>query len=184
MLRRAAAALQAASRAGAPEALARAGGLRCAPLPGDGAWALRQGSLMPVSPGGAWPASGRLWLRSEAGSSSSAARDGLAPLRQAFATESSASTSAGAAGAQWSAAQAQQAAAASSAAQPGPQSAVSRALVILGNTLLAGVLGGGAFFGYYQLRYDVHELAQLVDASKTDDMNPLQQVRLSPAGRC
>ena len=50
--------------------------------------------------------------------------------------------------------------------------------MILGNTLLAGALGGGAFFGYYQLRYDVHELAQLVDATKTDEGGPLQQVRV------
>ena len=51
----------------------------------------------------------------------------------------------------------------------------------MGNSLLAGLLGGTAFFGYYQLRYDVHELAQLVDDTRTSEGGPLQQVQHWPA---
>ena len=47
----------------------------------------------------------------------------------------------------------------------------------MGNSLLAGLLGSTAFFGYYQLRYDVHELAQLVDDTRTSEGGPLQQVQ-------
>ena len=115
-----------------------------------------------------------------------AGKDACACTRQGFASEGSGpSTSGRVSEGQWSTSRASSAAAEplgaaadSSAGTAGPeqQTLGSRVMNIVGNSLLAGLLGGTAFFGYYQLRYDVHELAQLVEDTHTAEGGPLQQV--------
>ena len=111
-------------------------------------------------------------------------KDTHACSRQGFASEGSTSTSGRVSEGQWSSAESSAQAEAASSAQSsagtastaGAEPLGSRALNIMGNSLLAGLLGGTAFFGYYQLRYDVHELAQLVEDTRTSEGGPLQQV--------
>ena len=67
-----------------------------------------------------------------------------------------------------------------------PHSTARRIAGALGNALLLGGLGAGAFFGYYTYRYSPAEIDAMIDARSASDAaeaaGPVSEVRCLPRG--